>query len=690
MSLSNHIINNAILGALTAPGGSLSPSSEAALIAAGVRLKDSNYIEGRTYGILPDTGVDYTTALQTALTACRLANKPLRLAPGKYIYSGLVNNAGGGLVCTDGIAWLDNQDPTYSNLRIQFKHPDNATYLVGLTVSGIKFTCSTRPDSGLTNNAQEPAGFLAFERCKNVKVVNNEFTHSWGGAVLFRWVEDSIITLNLATDLWKDVFHITGGSRNIIRSYNIVRGCGDDAFPVVGYITHGVKPVGILDIGNRVYGVRMARAFAYVGASDCTNIGCYVDGRIPVEIPQRTSATGDRYNGSCALYIAAESSFNSYGSENITVQGLVAEYIAPGISSTGTLLSTLQAIHISAGNGASNLIKNIKVEATLRNISSRALFCVGNGFLQDVEANIILEDNTDPAGLTSLTNTPNSGLTSSYAAEFQNTRNFKLKLKANAVARGAVFMDAPCSGTADLDISVGSVCQTTATQNLITLTSGSALDAIDYKINFEVVPPATGIGSINRIVDNGTNQGVTRSVRVTGVNCGTGAPNKLTGWPVRTLTLGASPSTILNPTGRQMFVSTVQGTVTSVARTGIVGRVVATVVTTGANGTVTVPNNLTDLYTAAKVVTLFDSKGISLGTATVASSAYTAGTTNTTAITFDTVNAAFAPGMQLGIQNTQKVLTGRTSGIFDLPPETTLTITYTAAPTATTISDSSY
>lgn len=660
-------------GQLVTPGGDV------------VGGPSSSGIPGSAYGLKPDSSDDQTARLQSALTAARIAGKPVILLPGKYIYTSKIDNAGGGLVCPDGEAWLDNQDPAYASVVIDFQSTDSS-YLDGITVQGIKFTCSTRPDVGMTNGAIETNHFIRVTKAKNVKIWGNKFSHNQGGCVLFRDVEDSSIIGNEADDVWKDAFHVTDSSRNIIRAHNIVKGGGDDAFPVVGYVTKGTYPVGIQDIGNRVYGVRKARAFAYVGCRDVINIGCFVDGRTPSYIPQQSDAGGGRYNTSCAIYIAAESAFNSYGNENIRVQGFVGQYLASGIDGAGSATSTLQAIHIVASNGASYPIKNIQIQATLRGLGNRGLFCVGNGNVQDVEADITVEDNTDPLGLLSLTSTPGAG--NQNAAEFQNTRNVKLKLRANKIGKGAVFIDANCSGTYDLDVSVGALSQTTGAQSPVQIASASKIDLIDFKLNFETTPAASGLGSINRIIDNGTNQGIVRSTRVTGVNHATAAANVLSGWPTRAVTLGASPSQVLNYAGRQLLFYSRLGTVSSISRAGVRGRVVAKAVTTGASGTVQCDGDWTDIYTAAAVVTLFNGRGVKIATGIVASSAVSGGVTT---VTFDAtgVNASFAVGMQMAVVSTPKVIDGRTNGVIDLPPETVVEVTYSAAPTCA-VTEQSY
>lgn len=643
-----------------------------------VRGLSTDTIDATEYGIYPNTGVDLTTKLQAAFTAARLANKPLEVLAGAYIYSGLINNAGGGLVCNTGIALFNNIDPTYTNMRIDFASTDSS-WLPSVVIQNIKFTCSTRPDSGLSNGATEVSHFIRITKARNVKVWGNTFSHNFGGAALFRDVEDASIIGNVASDIWKDAFHITGASKNVIRAYNIVRGAGDDAFAVVGYASQGVFPERIVDIGNRVFGVRKARAFSYVGCRGWTNTDCVVDGNIPEDIPQQNDGDGGKYGTACALYIVAESSFNSFGVENGVVTNFVAENIGPGINGSGTLTSTLQAIHIAASNGASYPIRNIKIEAMLRNISQRGFYASGNGYCSNLDLDITVVDNTDPFGKLSLTSTPASAAANKNAAELVGVKDFKLKLKADKIAAGGVYIGNTCTGEAIIDVSVGSISQVTTGQTPIQLQTSSQLQIVDFKLNVETSPAASGVGSWNRIIDN-SNQGITRSCVVTGVDHATAASNVLNGWPTRSVTLGSSPNTFLNTTGRPLLFYVRGGTVSAIARASVRGRAVATAVTTGASGTVQIQGDFTDIYTATTTVTFFGARGASIATGVVASSSLSGGVTT---VTFDAtgVNASFAAGMQMAVVNTMRTIPSRTNGVFELPPETAIQVTYSVAPT---------
>ena len=185
-------LSQAITGVYNTTTGQtvLDDASRAALNASGFpRAGNGAVIDGSAHGLIPDTGADLTANFQAAVTAGRIANSPVSLLPGKYVYSGAVDYGGGGLVCYSGIAIIESQSPTYSNHSFKFRSTDGS-YLNGIDIMGIQFTCSTRPDSNLTNDAPEGAGFVLITKARNVRVWGNKFQHNWGGGVLFRDVQD--------------------------------------------------------------------------------------------------------------------------------------------------------------------------------------------------------------------------------------------------------------------------------------------------------------------------------------------------------------------------------------------------------------------------------------------------------------------------------------------------------------------
>lgn len=610
-------------------------------------------VDAATYGLFPNTGKDITSLLQTCLTAARTANLPLYLMPGDYIYSDSIDNAGGGLVCPNGIARLIAADATYDNHVINFSHPTAGVFLNGVEVRNIRFYCSTRPDVGLSNGAPESAHFIRMTKVLKAQVADCQFAHNYGGAVLFRDVQGGLISRCKAEDVWKDGFHTTDDSFLIVRVDNEVYGGGDDAFATVGVIAKGTKPRQVFDLNNRVYGVRRARGFAYVGVDEAVNDNCSVQGRIPSYIPQLVGPTGERYNTACALYIASETGF--YGSSNIEVTNFEGDGCAPGIWDTGATggtpgqpSSTLQQIHLSAVS-ASSPLRNIKIRATMKNGGSRGFFADCNNFATGLDVVVNVEDNRDPYGLLSLTGTPFTAQTT--GAEVQQCRDVSIKGHFNNIARGAVYFDGDVAGECGIDISVGYMNQTGATaQSAITLATNTKMTGIDLALHYTQPPTAVLPGLQNRLIDN-SNVGVTRSTRVTGVDCSPASANILAGYPSRSVTVNTTTAnTVMNTTGRPLLLHVRGGVVTGIARTNARGRVVAT----GTTGTTfTCQGDVTDIYTASSTVTFFDSKGVSLGTSAVSSSAVASGVTT---VTVAAVPGTFLTGMQAAILNTARTI----------------------------------
>lgn len=632
--------------ALQRLGGSV-PYNPLALVA------NTQGVDATTYGLYPNTGKDITALLQTCLTAARVANLPLFLRAGDYLYSDSIDYAGGGLVCPNGIARFIATDVSFNNHVINFNHPTAGVFLNGVEVRNVRFTCSSRPDSGLTNDAPEQAHFMRFTKVLKAQIGDCQFTHNYGGAVLLRDVQGGIISRCKVEDVWKDAFHTTDDSFLIVRVDNEVYGGGDDAFATVGVIAKGSKPRQVFDLNNRVYGVRRARGFAYVGVDEAVNDNCSVQGRIPSYIPQKVGPTGERYNTACALYIASETGF--YGSSNIEVTNFEGDGCAPGIWDTGATggtpgqaSSTLQQIHLSAVSAASPL-RNIKVRATMKNGGSRGFFADCNNFATGLDVVVTVDDNRDPYGLLSLTGTPFTAQTN--GAEVQQTRDVSIKGHFNNIARGAVFLDADVAGECCVDIKVGYLNQTGATaQSAITLAVNTKLTGIDLALHYTQPPTAVLPGLQNRLIDN-PNVGVTRSTRITGVDCSPAAANILAGYPTRAVSVNTTTgNSVLNTTGRPLLVHVRGGAVTSIARANVRGRVTAT----GTTGTTfTCLGDVTDIYPNAAVVTFFDSKGVSLGTSAVSASAVASGVTT---VTVAAVPGTFLTGMQAAVVATPRTI----------------------------------
>ncbi len=685
-------INTDLLTRYVKPAPGIPASDMTAVIQAVLTGCSSDYgYDATASGLLPNTGADITATWQTAINAANAAGLPLIVKPGKYIYNNRILNARYGLICLGGVAWFDSQNTNYTNCTVEFNASDSSI-LPSVVVKNIKFTCSTRPDSGLSNDAPEEAGFLKVTGARNVYITGCEFRHGWGGGPLLRDVTNAVVSFNRCHDLWKDCFHVTDASSGIVYIGNEVYGGGDDAFAAVSYTSRPTKrPSGVFYIGNKVHGVRKARAFAVVGADNVFGDGNYVNGLIPADIPQQVSSTGWVYRTACGLYISAESNgaSSTQGCKNVRFINHHMDGIANGIWGTGATGGTpgtpaqyLNQITIVGGNGTSDLtlLKDIYVQAVCTNGASKGAFIQGSVAgtttktysLQNVNLDITIENNMDPYGLENLAGTPNTYSTN--GVEMQGVRNATVNIRANMVGQGVFYADANCAGRFDVKASIFNVCQL-AVRSVLQFADNTNVDEVDWDLNFEVVPPATGAGQVDTLILNNT-PGITRSTRVTGVDHGNSGGNVLYGWPNRNLSLSASPATVLNITGRRQLLQITQGTVSDISRTWVVGRAPIASVTDTTHFTLL--GDFTDVYVSGKSATFFSARGVSLGAAVaVTSSAFASGVTT---VTLGAAMPTTAAGQQVAVVNTQRTLVNRHNGIVELSPETAVRITYSAAP----------
>lgn len=311
-------------------------------------LAFQNKVSVERFGVKPleltDNVTDQTALIANAFIQASATNSTLFFPAGRYNVNGgdlsewplplekhgerksVVSGSGCSMVGEPGFTFIHNINNYGSNNRFNFSGGRD------ITIRDIIFVCDNLPPSP-SNNAPESCIWLLFTNCFNVRVENCKFLNTYGGAVLMRHCTNCLISGCYARDIYKDTFHITGTSTNITRINNTVINAGDDAFPVVGYLSSG-RPSYITDIGNTVRGVKWARAFAYVGASNIRNIGCQVDGSIEGTIPGLPDMPSNT-KATCGLLITGESSFNTHNCEDIYVEGILIKNC--GASSYGAI-----------------------------------------------------------------------------------------------------------------------------------------------------------------------------------------------------------------------------------------------------------------------------------------------------------------------------------------------------------------
>lgn len=651
-------------------------------------LDTSAYVDATAYGVRPNTGVDLSDAIETAWNAAHAAGKCLLLQPGAYVYTRpMTVNASllaTGLVCLTGIAHMQCYAANLSNVVIDIGRPAGSaagTYVAGFVMQNIKFSQPNRADTGLRNDAPEQAVTLRMTYVDNIDIRGCRFEHLYGSAMIGRSVKNAFVIGNVIRDIFKDGFHFTGESSNIYRCYNLVEGGGDDAFPIVGYTNLTEKPRFIFDIGNRVRGVRFARAFAYVGCSDVVQDGCYIDGKMPSDIPQQFGPDASLYllNTRCAQYIAAETfgatpAEKTYGNERIRITNFEATNLAPGVSSTGTLSTGYEAITIFGSNAAN---EDISIEGTIKDFAGRGFVCSGANETRRLKLDLVVENNRDPNGLASLTATPNT--VNRNAVEFQRARDIDVRLRCKNIGKGAIYADLNCTGKFKAVVSIDSVNMWTGENWAAIRGENSVFSDIDVDLTVTSALPLTGAGSVlYGLVSISGN--CPRRVNISGQNAVGGG---LGGWPARQLTNGASgdktlpasPATYVNVNDVPELVaqkSVSNAANISAAALNRAGNIAQAQGVTGT--TVTLLGDWSDRYTTAvTTVACIDARGFVLSSGLTPSAvSYSSGTRLTTV----TLSAVPADTVYVAIMGTEVVQTGRANAVQRLEKGMALKMTY--------------
>ena len=438
-------------------------------------------------------------------------------------------------------------DPTVAGNNCLFADMSSAS---DIEISGIDFSVPLTP-TGAVNDATENKAILRLTNCANAHVVGVDFRNSYGTAVLMRGVAMGSIRRSRTFNSRKDSFHITGLSRDIQRVGCLVEAGGDDAFPVVGYASGGTvgRPVNITDIANVVRGLRTGRGFAYVGSSGCINIDGRVDGTTPAGYS--TTATQHAYAG---LYIASESSFDTFGNDDLTIIGM-------NIANCGSSDSSLNSIHIIGRSAQTS--RNITLrDVTVSRSARMGLFANGGSGLENLRLEgITIDDNTD---LNARIGTAGAG--SASGIEVQATDGVFIRGNLKNIGGYGVMVTANCTGNIDVDVATSEVNKSgTAGNDIVQVAAGSQAREISISLDIKAQT-----ANIDRIIEC-VNPGKVRKLKVTGVQFDRRVITGTSGGMEQTITVGASPFVYENTGNQARIVRVTGGTVSSIEAAAFTG-----------------------------------------------------------------------------------------------------------------------
>ncbi|MRW88891.1 hypothetical protein GJ699_02720 [Duganella sp. FT80W] len=459
---------------------------------------------------------DYYSKMLDAIAYAKANNVSLQFDAGRYNFAGpasATDTGGmfGGL--TFSIIGVPAQTQIYlmnsGGANVRWDWQANSKNIV---VSGLTFNVLGTPTSA-TNDAKENSTVLRFTNADNVRLDQLTFNDPYGGAVLFRNVTNSAITNCSAIGCYKDSFHCTGTSQNIIYYKCTVKDGGDDGFAVVGYATGtgGLgQPTNIRHVFCEVYGVKFARCVSYVGSLNCINVGAIIDGQIPTD--RASSAlypfgSGGNQHNQAGIYIAAESVVNSavpassytcYGNQNLIIRDFQMKNCGNG---------GLFAIQIY--NKSPMTSDNIQlVNGAISKSGKTAITCGGgNAYCTNVLfENLEINDTTSPNGASIPYTDSNGNIAFTQVAPGEGANGaFDLGYLRDFVIRNCTAINTgnnhvinikyTCQGAADIDLITSDINKKGYNGPCI-LNYDSAATTQMSEVNFKLFIKSQGGGSV--------------------------------------------------------------------------------------------------------------------------------------------------------------------------------------------------
>ena len=169
-----------------------------------------------------------------------------------------------------------------------------------ITFSKLKLTS---PNAGSRNNAGAAACVLV-DRATPFTVRDVSVDRCANSGIIVLGGANGQIVHNDVRNTLSDAIHMTNGSRDIVVTDNIVRNSGDDMIAVVSYVGSSPNAERITIERNDVSGQTSGRGISTVGGNNVTI---------------RDNTISATYGA--GVYVAAEDSWNTYGTSNVQVLG---------------------------------------------------------------------------------------------------------------------------------------------------------------------------------------------------------------------------------------------------------------------------------------------------------------------------------------------------------------------------------
>ena len=244
-----------------------------------------------SFGAVGNGVADDTAAIQKALNSLKAGDTLVFPAGYTFTHSAVLNAMVSGTRLTGGAVILATREAA------------SAFHLGGndMTVDNLTFRMGTTTQRwGTFEQMKLRVGWGT----SNITISNVTIDGSAAAGLYIGGVTGFAVTDVTVQNTRADAIHMTGGSSNGTVVRPIVRNPGDDGVAIVSYKNDGAVSHNITVTSPRLYGQKWGRAFTVVGGTDITETDVYSDS-----------------SNAAAIYVAAESSYNTYGNTRVTFDG---------------------------------------------------------------------------------------------------------------------------------------------------------------------------------------------------------------------------------------------------------------------------------------------------------------------------------------------------------------------------------
>lgn len=251
----------------------------------------TSFVSITDFGAKGDGRTDNTAAIQRAFDTAKATGKSVWIPEGVFNHSGVLRADD---VSIDGAGAKSVLHATNAS--------KSALYVTG---DGVKVTDLTLSSVSGSRIGSYDASGLVLPGTKNFLVQNVTVKGPCGAGIIMHGASYGTVKGSTVMDTGADSIHMVAKSNHLTVTGNHVIRSGDDGISVVSYQKHGGPVTDIVVSGNTVENNDWARGLSVVGGQNVQILGNVV------------KSTADH----AGVYIAQETSYQTYGVSNVLVKG---------------------------------------------------------------------------------------------------------------------------------------------------------------------------------------------------------------------------------------------------------------------------------------------------------------------------------------------------------------------------------